>query len=78
MPASIGRLTDADRALYGAQDWHEVTVRQFGNGHVETVSRKKTTLSEVPPWWERSRTERWDREVGDWVDDGPTQRGKGC
>lgn len=77
MPASIGHLSNGDRALYGAQDWFETTVRDFGNGHVESTTRKKTTLSDLPEWWERSRTERWDKTLGCWVDEGPTARGEG-
>jgi hypothetical protein len=77
MPASIGQLTQADRLLYGAQDWWQTTVRELGNGHVESVTRKHTTLSELPAWWGKSKTERWDRELGEFVDDGPTARGEG-
>jgi hypothetical protein len=76
MPASIGRLTDADRLLYGAQEWLQVTTRDLGHGHVETVQRAVTSLSELPSWWGRPRDEVFDRDSGEFVSE-RSARGEG-
>jgi hypothetical protein len=69
-------LTVGDRAAYGAQDWIQVTSRDLGHGHVETTQLRVSTLSDLPPWWGRSKTERWDKSIGEFVDDGAV-RGEG-
>lgn len=76
MPASLPKLTAGDRALYGAQDWLQVTKRDLGHGHVETTQLQVTTLSDLPVWWGKSKTARWDKALGEFVDPGAL-RGEG-
>lgn len=76
MPASLPRLTAGDRLAYGAQDWIQVTTRDLGHGHVETTQARTTTLSDLPAWWGKSKTARWNKDLGEFVDPGPS-RGEG-
>lgn len=76
MPASLPKLTEGDRLAYGAQDWVQVTKRDLGHGHVETTQRQVTTLSDLPAWWGKSKTARWDGTTGEWDDPGAV-RGEG-
>lgn len=77
MPVSLPSLTQGDMARHGGQEWIKVTHRDLGNGHTETVQRRVKTLSELPDWWGKSPTERWDKALGCFVDEGPTARGDG-
>lgn len=77
MPASLPSLTQGDMLRHGGQEFIKVSHRYLGNGHTETTHRRVKTLSELPDWWGKSPTERWDKELGRYVDDGPTARGSG-